>query len=127
MWLLIAAGVVVALIVGVVVLSLAAAQLAGTLPSASATPTSEPAAAGVPSPDAGQAEQLLAALRDIDPALDHERSISRARDTCQTILAGEDRAKVLSMAHARFDGTASISSGDARKIVALIEGSDWCR
>lgn len=70
---------------------------------------------------------MLAALAEIDPALNHKRSISRARDTCQTLLAGESRAKVVSMARQRFDGTASISTADARKIVKLVEDSGWCK
>lgn len=83
---------------------------------------------GIPSPDAGQTRELLDALRRIDPGLDHERSISRARDTCQALLSGQDRGKVVAAARARFDGgSASVSVADARKIVKLVESSGWCR
>lgn len=83
---------------------------------------------GIPSPDADQTRELLDALRRIDPGLDHERSISRARDTCQALLSGQDRGKVVAAARARFDGgSASVSVADARRIVKMVEESGWCR
>ncbi|MET7333281.1 hypothetical protein [Nonomuraea sp. NPDC005650] len=95
--------------------------------STSATARAEPAAAGIPSPDALESAQLLDALALVDPALDHKRSISRARDTCQSILAGGDQKKLLSAVRQRFDGTASISTADAAVIVQVIQDSGWCR
>jgi hypothetical protein len=95
-------------------------------PSAKAASAAEPVS-GVPSPDADETAQLLAALAEIDPALDHKRSVGRARNTCQAILAGEEDAKVLAATQQRFNGTANISTADARKIMELVEGSGWCR
>lgn len=85
-------------------------------------------ALAIPSPDPAQTSNLLAGLRKIDPELDHERSIGRARDTCLKLLAGDQkRSAVVEATRQRFDGTASVSVADARKIVALVEGSGWCR
>lgn len=97
-------------------------------PQPSTSASAEKPVSGIPSPDAEETGQLLDALALVDPALDHERSISRARDTCQQILAGGDEAKVLSSARQRFDGgSASVSDADAAVIVQTIKDSDWCK
>jgi hypothetical protein len=81
----------------------------------------------IPEPDADQAEDLLHGLGQIDGELDGTRSIDRARNTCLDILAEERRAAVVERTRQRFDGTAQISTADARAIVKLIEAGGWCR
>ncbi|MFI6814437.1 hypothetical protein ACIBG7_18645 [Nonomuraea sp. NPDC050328] len=114
------------LIIGLIVAGvIAAGGLVKLLdPSGPATTST---ASSVPQPDDAQARELRAALGEIDPALDHERSISRARDTCQQILAGMERTRVAAAVQKRFSGTATVGAADARRIVELIESSAWCR
>ncbi|SNS15095.1 hypothetical protein SAMN05216276_10054 [Streptosporangium subroseum] len=81
----------------------------------------------IPEPDADQAEDLLYGLGQIDRELGRTRSIDRARNTCLDILAEEKRAAVVERTRQRFDGTARISTADARAIVKLIEAGGWCR
>ncbi|MGS2641688.1 hypothetical protein [Streptosporangium sp. G12] len=101
-----------------------AAQVTTVLP----TPNSSPApVSGVPKPDAQQTMKLLLGLRRIDSALDYERSIDRARNSCSDLLAGEDRAAVIRKTQQRFDGAARIDIREARTIVKLIEDGGWCR
>ncbi|MGW6498556.1 hypothetical protein [Nonomuraea angiospora] len=119
---------VVAAVLGLLVLSACSSPTPDSQSEPAASSNASQPVSGVPSPDAGQSAKLLAALAEIDPALEHERSISRARDTCQTLLSGEDRAKVVDMARQRFDGgSASVSAADAEKIVKLVEDSGWCK
>lgn len=107
--------------------------LAGCSTTQAATPAGQDRrgdtqAATIPSPDPAQTSNLLAGLRKIDPELDHERSIGRARDTCLKLLAGnQTRSAVVKATQQRFDGAASVSLADARRIVALVEDSGWCR
>lgn len=92
--------------------------------SGSGSALSEPA---FPAPSEEQAAALLAGLRRIDPALDHERSIGRARNVCLDLLGGSPRAAVVERTRRRFTGSASVSSADAEAIVELIESGGWCR
>lgn len=94
--------------------------------SASTTPAADRAVSGVPEPDGEQAGKLLAALGRIDPALNHERSIGRARNTCLDLLGDDPRDDVIERTRQRFDGTAQVDTADAEAIVKLVERGGWC-
>lgn len=81
-------------------------------------------AAGIPSPDSGQTAVLLTKLADVAPALNDQRSISRARNVCSDIKAGASDAEVASMAKARFsDDTLKLTDAQAAAIVAAVKAS----
>ncbi|GAA5086190.1 hypothetical protein HNP84_000019 [Thermocatellispora tengchongensis] len=80
----------------------------------------------IPSPTAEETRQLLAGLTEIDPALNHHRSIGKARDTCWNLLLQEDRDRVLVKIQQRFGQTADINKTEAGRIMTLIEGT-FCR
>lgn len=90
-------------------------------PSSAAPSTSS----SIPSPNAAQTVQLLAALRKVDAGLDDERSIGRARNVCLDIRGGVDSATLTANAVARFEGGSapSLSPADGRAIVAAVRSS----
>ncbi|MER5319465.1 hypothetical protein [Streptosporangium roseum] len=75
----------------------------------------------VVSPSPGETRALLAGLREIDPALDHRRSISRARESCRDLADGMGRQEVADRTRRRFDGTAGTDIRRAGRILAVIE------
>lgn len=104
---------------------------APTTPEAtpSSTETTAPSSvSSIPSPDSGQSRDLLAALAAIDPGLGDDRSIGRARNTCQSLLAGEDADSVLSMTEQRFEGgtVPDLSKRQVRQIVEAIKDNGFC-
>ncbi|MER5421731.1 hypothetical protein [Streptosporangium roseum] len=74
-----------------------------------------------PSPGPGETRALLAGLREIDPALDHRRSISRARESCRDLVDGMGRREVADRTRRRFGGTAGVGLRQAGLILAVIE------
>lgn len=84
------------------------------------TPTPQPAV--IPRPDASQSAQLLSALGAVDPGLNRDRSVGRARNVCQDILGGMDHAQVLSRAEYRFEGgtVPSLSPDQVERILVVI-------
>ncbi|MEV8638936.1 hypothetical protein AB0395_45505 [Streptosporangium sp. NPDC051023] len=75
----------------------------------------------VPSPGRRETRALLAALREIDPALDRRRSIGRALNSCRDLMSGMDRARVTARVRLRFDDTAPIGARQADRILTAIE------
>lgn len=112
---------VLALLVAVVVLASLTAPSSRTEADAGSTP-----AFPIPKPDEQQTDALLAGLRRIDPGLDHERSIDRARNACWSLLQGGSRAQVVKSTQARFDGSVRVTRADAEAILKLIEAGGWC-
>lgn len=127
-WSLIAAGVVVLLVVGLVLVSTVAAKVAGSLPSASATPnrTAEPAT--VPSPDAEQRRVYLKMLEMVEPGLvaKPDRAVSRGRDVCLDIREGKGETTILKNVRERFTGgDVEVSLTEAKRIVIAVQV--WCQ
>lgn len=89
----------------------------------SGSESTEPA---FPAPSEEQAAALLAGLRRIDPALDHERSIGRARNVCVDLLGGDPREEIVERTRRRFTGSVEVSLADAERIVRLVERGGWC-
>ncbi|MEV7006988.1 hypothetical protein [Streptosporangium sp. NPDC051022] len=75
----------------------------------------------VPFPDRRRTRALLAALREIDPALAHRRSVGRALSSCQDLGSGMDRSRVTERVRLRFDGTARVGPRRAERILTAIE------
>lgn len=128
-WSLIAAGVVVLLVVGLVLVSTVAAKVAGSLPSASATPnrTAEPAT--VPSPSAAEQRAYLATLKTIDPGLttSTERVMRRAGRVCERILHGADGGSMSLEQYVVAElsgGNATINEAQAKQVIAAVK--EWC-
>jgi hypothetical protein len=102
-------------------------------PEATAQQDMAPGAASgpdIPEPDPAQAADLLARLAAIDPTLDEgEKSISRARDQCTSILAadsGEAGAYTLEeLARLRFTAD-HLTDDQARLINDAIRSGGWC-
>lgn len=111
-------------IVLVVAASIAAVAL--ILAEALSGSGSESAEPAFPAPSEEQAAALLDALSRIDPALDHERSIGRARNVCLDLLGGSPRAAVVERTRRRFTGSVEVSLADAERIVRLVERGGWC-
>ncbi|GAA5071960.1 hypothetical protein HNP84_007887 [Thermocatellispora tengchongensis] len=90
-----------------------------------ATTTSQDTAesTGVPTPDAEQKKLLLDGLAKIDPALENERYVDRAQDTCAELLGGINRDEVTKNIQDRFGGEEKINLTLAGRIITLIEGS----
>jgi hypothetical protein len=128
-WSLIAAGVVVVLVVGLVLVSTVAAKVAGSLPSASATPTAS-SGVGLRTPSEDQERVYLAALKAIDPGLtvNTERAVRRAERVCDRILHGSDGG---SMSLERYTvaelsgGNATIDEQQAKRVIRAVKV--WCR
>jgi hypothetical protein len=79
---------------------------------------------GVPSPDAEEAIKLMAGLAKVNEALDQERLIDEARDTCAEILKGVDSADVVARIQDRFsDDGVEVNKTQAGRILTLIEGT----
>lgn len=87
---------------------------------------SESAEPAFPAPSEEQAAVLLDALSRIDPALDHERSIGRARNVCVDLLGGDPREEIVERTRRRFTGSVEVSLADAERIVRLVERGGWC-
>jgi hypothetical protein len=127
---LMSAGVVLVVLIAVALTMSGKDRGAVTAASTSMDPvrtSKAPAVTTIPKPDTDQAEELLYGLGQVDRELDRARSIDRARNTCSDILAGESRTDVVERTRLRFDGTAQISTSEARAIVKLIEAGGWCR
>ncbi|MEU4234176.1 DUF732 domain-containing protein [Nonomuraea sp. NPDC026600] len=129
-WSLIAVGVVVLLVAGLVVFATVVARVAGSLPSASATPnrTAEPATA--PSPSAAEQRAYLATLKSIDPGLtvNTERVMRRAGRVCERILHGADGGTMTLEKYTVAElsgGNATISEAQAKQVIAAVKV--WCK
>lgn len=79
----------------------------------------------IPSPDASQSIQLLNALGAVDPGLNRDRSINRARNTCQDIQAGSTHDQIASRTKYRFEGgtVLSLSAAQVEQIITAITTS----
>lgn len=96
-------------------------------PQLTATPTAA-GSSGIPRPTDEQANNLLLALGKIDPGLKDERSIDRARNTCQQLLDGTPQATVRRNTKERFTGgsTPNISDPQVGAIIAVIKANGFC-
>lgn len=85
----------------------------------------------IPAPDEAQAADLLVALGAIDPSLDRDVSISRARNMCESILA-EARDEggnftLEELVRLRFTGVdPPLDDDQVAAILDLISSSEWC-
>ncbi|MCG5214073.1 hypothetical protein [Streptosporangium sp. KLBMP 9127] len=81
----------------------------------------------IPSPNADEKTALMEGLVAIDAALDHNRSIDRALETCKEVRTGVEQADVVARIQERF-GTngAQINKTEAGRIKTLVEGT-FCR
>ncbi|MFE1686132.1 MULTISPECIES: hypothetical protein [Streptomyces] len=100
-------------------------------------PSKEPAAeaetddpakpSAIPSPNAAQTADLIAALRNVDPGLvvKEDRAVSRARNICMDIHAGEDGEAVRTKAVLRYEGgtVPSLSDDQGEAIVKAVKSS----
>lgn len=87
--------------------------------------------ASAPSPDAAQSAELIGLLGEIDPTLGEEKSVSRARDMCATVLrvdAGEPAHPTLSLediVRTRFTAE-HLTDEQALQVVDAIRAGGWC-
>ncbi len=92
--------------------------------SASATTVST-----IPEPDQGQAAALLGKLATIDQSLNEDKSISRARDQCTSLLAdarGEGGTGTLGdQVRSRFTAD-NLTDEQAQAIADAIMSGGWC-
>lgn len=100
-------------------------------PDVVTTPMETETVSLIPKPDETQAVDLLAALSAIDPDLDRDVSITRARDMCTSILAearGEGGTFTLEeLVLRRFTGVdPALDDGQVAAIIDLIRSSEWC-
>lgn len=103
-----------------------------TSPTSSAPKPAEttPPTSTIPKPDEAQAAALLDALAAIDPGLNEEKSISRSRDQCTSILneqAGEPHPQysLVELAQTRFSST-ELTEAQAQAVNAAIMAGGWC-
>ena len=83
---------------------------------------------GIPAPDATQSAALLSDLGAIDSRMDHERSIDRARNMCDAMLA-EARGEggnytLVELVKLRFYD--DLSDGQAQSVIDVIAAGGWC-
>jgi hypothetical protein len=106
--------------------------LAGCSTSTPAEPTASSApvqpVSGVPTPDAGQQADYLAALKEIDPGLvvNEERAIRRGRAICDRIInkSGSAASLVSYTVEELSGGNATIDQAQAKKAIKAVKV--WC-
>ena len=107
---------------------------AGAVPSGTPVVTPSPVASNdfvspIPKPSDEQAAELLVALGDIEENLGRDKSIDRARNMCESILAearGEGGTFTLvELVHSRFLGS-ELTDEQAQAVVDVIANSEWC-
>jgi hypothetical protein len=126
---LIAIGVVLVVVVGVVVVNILAARpsgLARPLAEITQPSTDRPrgtAAEGEEKPTGQQRKEFLFRLAVIAPwLLDEDLAISAGRATCRDIVQGKTDAEVVKNAQQRFT---DVSSEQAQQIVEAVKA--WCK
>lgn len=95
-------------------------------PTATATNWAIP----LPKANPAQEEKLMAELKKIDPALDSPRSIQFSRQECRLILLNSPEENQISFAQhlSRSAGKPGSNSDEkAKKIIAVIKNSDFCK